>query len=260
MKAITESYLRERFRTGLPDAFPVKTGQILTPSAAQYLGEHRVAVVRQDRGQTGLDLKEETIPKTSPELKTAGEGRESTAKYKSAGDNRVFEKKPEYITQLRGNLLVPKDHPRIRLRGKLDSLQSFTLMLLCQAEQEKRKGFFKDLNEILEWVREILKSEVIEKPIKKRTVLDHTDAELRERSHNPKKFYNMGHLLPEPGMDPMLLQLNKLRSDVREVELTAVAAFKEGVRVDRVDIIQALNRMSSAVYIMMLKFKSGLYN
>ena len=61
-------------------------------------------------------------------------------------------------------------------------------------------------------------------------------------------------------MDLMLLRLNKLRSEVREVELEAVKAFKEEFKVDRMDIIQALNRMSSAVYIMMLKFTAGIYN
>ena len=257
MKVITESYLRERFQGSLPESVSVRPGQIITPSALQYLGEKKVAVVRQ--GQSGSTTEKKAVGAVPARVAPVKEKPEPKARYTSAGDGGAFETKPEYMTQLHGTLLVPKDHPRIRLRGKLDSLQSFTLMLLYQAEQENRKGFSRDLAEILKWEREILKSEVIEEPLKTGTILDLTDAELRERSHHPKKFYKTGHILPEPGMDLLLLRLNKLRTEVREVELAAVQAFKGEYRVERIDIIQALNRMSSAVYIMMLKFKSGLY-
>ena len=49
------------------------------------------------------------------------------------------------------------------------------------------------------------------------------------------------------------------RAQVREVELAAAEAFTQENKIFRPDIIQALNRLSSAVYIMMLKQGSGCY-
>ena len=258
MRAITESFLRESFKTSVPESFCLEQGQILTPSAAQYLGDKKVTLVRAG--------KKESPAKEKPDRSEGNEfsreskpGYESRTSYQSALDGGTFGKKPEHMTQLHGKLLVPKDHPRILLRGKLDSLQSFTLLLQHGASHEGLTLLAEDLGEILDWEREILRSEVLDQVLEKKTILGLTDPELRERSHNPRKFFKTGHILPSLGMDLMLLRLNKLRSEVREVELTAVTAFKGEFNVERMDIIQALNRMSSAVYIMMLKFAARLY-
>ena len=57
-----------------------------------------------------------------------------------------------------------------------------------------------------------------------------------------------------------MAHLNMVRTQVRETELAAVEAFfdpTEGLQ--REDIIKALNRMSSAVYVMMCRLKAGKY-
>ena len=48
-----------------------------------------------------------------------------------------------------------------------------------------------------------------------------------------------------------LLTVNRLRALARQVELTAVAAFPE-----RQDMVQALNRMSSYLYLIMVQMRS----
>jgi len=262
MKVITESFLRESFRKSVPEAFCLEEGQIITPSAAQFLGEKRVALVRpgEKAPASAPQEEEETAGAGTKAPQDSPPGYETRTRYRSASDGGLFEKKPEHMTQLHGKLLVPKDHPRIYLRGKLDSLQSFTLLLQHGADQQGLKDLVEDLGEILSWEREILKAEVLDQPLEQATILGLTDPELRERSHNPKKFFKTGHILPALGMDLMILRLNKLRSEVREVELAAVKAFKGEFQVEKTDILQGLNRMSSAVYIMMLKFKAGLYN
>lgn len=263
MKVITESFLRESFRTSVPEAFCLEEGQIITPSAAQFLGEKQVPLVRPGEKAPAPAPQEEGADAAEAEAKTSQDsprGYETRTRYRSASDGGLFEKKPEHMTQLHGKLLVPKDHPRIYLRGKLDSLQSFTLLLQHGADQQGLKGLAEDLGEILSWEREILKAEVLDQPLEQATILGLTDAELRERSHNPKKFFKTGHILPALGMDLMILRLNKLRSEVREVELAAVKAFKGEFQVEKTDLLQALNRMSSAVYIMMIKFEAGQYN
>ena len=46
---------------------------------------------------------------------------------------------------------------------------------------------------------------------------------------------------------------------IRETEVAAVSAFKDKRRMDRKDIVEELNRLSSALHIMMLKYLSGEY-
>ena len=53
--------------------------------------------------------------------------------------------------------------------------------------------------------------------------------------------------------------LNSLRTAVRETEAVAVEAFREGARFTRGDLIEALNRMSSAVHILMCRYLAGQY-
>ena len=59
----------------------------------------------------------------------------------------------------------------------------------------------------------------------------------------------------------MAAYINKLRTLARKTELVAYNAFKDqNGNVDRNDIIQALNRMSSVFWIMLCKLIKGLYN
>ena len=77
----------------------------LTPSARDYLSRERIAIVppeemRKDRWQL------------------LGGG--------------YVEEKPEHMTHLNGEVLVPKTHPRIRFRGAMDTLEAE--LLLCGSE------------------------------------------------------------------------------------------------------------------------------
>ena len=53
--------------------------------------------------------------------------------------------------------------------------------------------------------------------------------------------------------------LNQIRSAVRETEVAATMAFREGTKYTRQDIIQELNRLSSAMHIMMCMYLGGEY-
>ena len=150
------------------------------------------------------------------------------------------------MTQLTGNLLVPKPHPRIVFRGKLDSLEA-ALLLEARALPEQAKA----LEEILGCVRKLLRCEVLEEPFVPETLCGLTEREQRARSQNPQKYYGCPHFMPEPHDSPAILRLNRLRTQIRETELAAAAAFGR----DREDILRALNRLSSLVYILMLQCK-----
>ena len=150
------------------------------------------------------------------------------------------------MTQLTGNLLVPKTHPRIVFRGKLDSLEA-ALLLEARALPEQAKA----LEEILGCVRKLLRCEVLEEPFVPETLCGLTQSEQRLRSQNPQKYYGCPHFMPEPHDSPAILRLNRLRTQIRETELAAAAAIGR----DREDILRALNRLSSLVYILMLQCK-----
>lgn len=166
------------------------------------------------------------------------------------------EEKPEHMTHLNAEYLVPKTHPRIRFRGKMDTLEAE--LLLCQLEGSH--DLQQQLGQILSLARSILRWEVLEEPVQETLLLGLSQEQLRAHSHRPQDFYGVPHFMPQASDGKVVLQLNKVRCAAREAELAAAEAFcdREG-RVTRLDILRALNRMSSAVYILMIqeKAKSG---
>ncbi|MCG8633941.1 MAG: hypothetical protein MI863_08945 [Desulfobacterales bacterium] len=249
MKAVTEDFLRSHFRKNPADRFTLAEGQILTPSARGFLADRRIKILRAEEAA-------EIPPEASGTEKIRVN---ASGKYVSALDGGSFETKPEFMTHLKGNRLVSKDHDRIVFRGRLDSFQSAVLMVQAGALEKGCNGLVKALGEILEWVREIMKADVLETPLEKESVLGLTPDELRQHSHNPKKVYGVGHITPSADMGTCLLGLNFLRSLVREAETAGVKAFHREFEVLRPDILTALNRMSSALYIMMVRERAGLY-
>jgi len=158
--------------------------------------------------------------------------------------------KPEHMTHLHSNVLVPKTHPRICLRGKLDSLQALILLAAQQAKADTRPDIAGSLEEFYSFAQMILRCEVKEEPLPAFTLLGLGSAGLRHASHHPEKFAGMPHPVPHNGMPPLALALNYLRTQIRETELCAVEA-------ERPDLIEALNRFSSAVYLLFLKVLSA---
>lgn len=157
--------------------------------------------------------------------------------------------KPEYMTQLIGNLLVEKTHPRIILRGKLDRFQSELTLIIHQARKENHsEQLINQLKELLEYSMLILKHEVLNTSIPEDTLLSWSAEEIRERSHNPIKYFGLKQMiLVDDTFDSIVLTLNILRASIREIEIVAVQAYQT----ERTDIIQALNRMSSCFHILM---------
>ena len=156
-----------------------------------------------------------------------------------------MEEKPEHMTHLNGDVLVPKTHPRIAFRGAMDMLEAE--LLLCQAELPHLE---KELGEILTLVRDILRWEVLEEPAQERLLGGMTAQQLRERSHRPQDFYGQPHFMPSAADGMAVLRLNRLRCVARQAELKAVAAVPQ-----REDLLRMMNRISSFVYILMIQQK-----
>lgn len=164
------------------------------------------------------------------------------------------EEKPEHMTHLNGEVLVIKTHPRIRFRGKMDTLEAE--LILCQLIPGAPEGA---LGEILDLSRKILRCDVLEEPLRQDTLCGLTQEEQRGRSHMPQDYYGQPHFMPQASDGSVIAGLNRARCFAREAELAAVEAFsnREG-NLLREDIPKALNRMSSMLYLLMIQEKAKL--
>ncbi|GHK38132.1 hypothetical protein ECZU06_52570 [Escherichia coli] len=71
--------------------------------------------------------------------------------------------------------------------------------------------------------------------------------------HQPLRYLGHDHLVPEASHGRDAALLNLLRTKVRETETVAAQVFiTRSFEVLRPDILQALNRLSSTVYVMMI--------
>ena len=160
------------------------------------------------------------------------------------------EEKPEHMTHLNGELLVPKTHPRIAFRGAMDTLEAE--LLLCQQQTGESR-----LGEILELARQLVRCDVLNEPVPDKDLCGLTQDELRSRSHFPQKYYGQPHFMPSASDGQTVLLLNRCRCAVRAAELAAAHAFTDSDgNCTRMDLLQALNRMSSMVYILMIQEKA----
>ena len=164
----------------------------------------------------------------------------------------VLAQKPEYMTHLNAEFLVDKTHPRIAFRGVMDSLEAALLLAAAEAEGNIRT----QLLEALAYTRYLLGQEVLEQPIVCEALGGMDEQQLRERSHRPQDFYGKPHFMPSPEDNKSLLLVNLARCKAREAELAAVQAFQnqEGLP-QRLDLLQALNRLSSFLYLIMIQLK-----
>ena len=165
----------------------------------------------------------------------------------------VLREKPEHMTHLNGDVLVPKTHPRIAFRGAMDTLEAELLL----AQIELCKPFDEQVAQILAFARRLIRCDVLEEPVPEEKLCGLTEQEQRSRSHRPQEFYGQPHFMPSAADGKALLQLNRARCAARAAELAGVAAFsdREGEPM-RPDLLKALNRMSSMIYILMIELKA----
>lgn len=161
--------------------------------------------------------------------------------------------KPEHMTHLHGNVLVPKTHPRIRFRGAMDTLEGELLQAVSLCREEERR----QLLEILTFTRDLIRWEVLDQPVPSGRLLGLTQEELRDHSHFPQKYYHQPHFMPTGLESAGLLQVNMARCAARNAEIMAEIAFRDGEKLPlRQDLLRAMNRLSSAIYIVMIRMKA----
>ena len=205
--------------------FYLPRGDQLTSSARDFLSRERIGIL------PGTEAKQE--------------------RYALLGGG-YLEEKPEHMTHLNGDLLVVKNHPRIVFRGKLDTLEAELILTQMAADH-----LVTPVGEILALARKIIRADVLEEPLNAGKLCGLTEEEQRRHSHFPQEYYGQPHFMPSAADGMVIARLNRARCAAREAELAAVTAFadREGIP-HRTDILRALNRMSSMLYILMVREKA----
>lgn len=238
MALLTEEDVRRMSNGGARGPVAVRAGEVLTPAARDWLREKGVEVVY-PQGSSGE-------PVERPRYRTVS--------------GAVLAEKPEHMTHLKGNILVDKDHPRIAFRGCIDSLEAEILLAQQACAGAGCPALAQELEEVLAFVRRFIRFDVLDEPVGEIALCGYGPDELREYSHYPEKHLGQPHFMPHYTDSPAILAVNKVRTEVRRTELAAYAAFRDadgGVK--RPDIILGLNRLSSLMWIMMIKLKAGKY-
>ena len=173
--------------------------------------------------------------------------------------------KQEHVTSLSGGTMADKTHPRVELRGRLDSLCALVVELQILGEQQGVSSLVEELEEVGTKLYDVLSCEASGRTCDDLFLWGMSGDEIRERSHHPERYFGIGHIRPHYSMGIVAAMLNALRTQVREAELSACRAFTEapgaeGEKTERTDIIKVLNRLSSAVYILTYKYLPDGYD
>lgn len=251
MKVLTEADLRTLKISEGHGEFHVEEETFVTPLAKEFLRDRKVKLVvdRFTATTEGSQNKRTHQAMTYTPIRKLGK-----YTYIDAITGEGYEEKPEDMTHLYGNRLIAKTHPRIALRGKLDSLEAQVLLL--QVRYQDKKGLCQDLDSILIYLQTLLGAEVKNEVLEEVLLFGLNHEELRNMSHNVREAFGMNHPVPDASMGAVAIELNFLRTQVREAELCAAHAFTNG---DELNIIQHLNRLSSGVYILFCRILSGYY-
>ena len=236
MKVLTEAELRAKLRYGPIEKIKVDSRTILSPAAVQFAKDWGIEIQVSDAAEG-----------SAPGITPAGE--DAPFILPSGKPSRT---KPEHLTHLRGRSLVPKTHPRINLRGKLDLLQGHLIEAQVLGSQQGLHSLVQDLGELLDLARQIMRADVLDQDLTEVRLLGMEPAELRAASHS-----KWAEVTYRDGL--LAARLNLIRGYVREAELAAAEAYIEGERVRSPNLILALNRMSSAAYVLVLRLLDGHY-
>ena len=223
----TETALRENIRNREGKrVFYLPKGDQLTSAARDFLTRERIGLLPAEQAR--------------PE------------RYQMLGGG-YLETKPEHMTHLNAEVLVRKDHPRILFRGKLDTLEAELILAQMSAEH-----LVTPVGEILALARRIIRADVLEEPLPETTLCGLSEDQIRKHSHFPQEYYGQPHFMPGAADGAVIARLNRARCAAREAELAAVAAFSDSQgQPAREDLIRAMNRMSSMLYILMVREKAN---
>ncbi len=242
MNFITEEDIRAR-NVEAGGVLTLGADERLTPSATEYARQNRIQV--QEQGVCAPAAVCVAAPSAccdAPKTESAPQP-ESAPTCTAASDASCHE-----LTFLEQGVQVPKNHPAVIMRGKLDTLLAQIVLVQTQFDpKDRRPAFLKQcLDDLHAWVMVTLRGEMTGETVSPAGMGGMDVQTLHVISREPKKYLGVEHMAAHGSMGGNVGLLNWLRASVREVEVVAVSCSRNA------DVLASLNRLSSAVYVLML--------
>ncbi|HKA90366.1 MAG TPA: hypothetical protein VKE22_22040, partial [Haliangiales bacterium] len=215
-------------------------------AAARAFAAAVVDVARNPRSRTRADAgRELAAPPAKP----------GAGAYRVLATGEFLPEKPEHLTHLADDQsLVPKTHPRMDLRGKLDLLEGHLLDAQVAANADGMRDLVGELEDALALSRRVVGAEVTGRPLGAFTLGGMDPARVRWASHHTWDLFRVPFMYPSIRHGPPVAKLYLARAAAREAERALLRALPE-----REDLLVALNRLSSYLYVLTCKAAGGRY-
>ncbi|HID3876851.1 TPA: ethanolamine utilization cob(I)yrinic acid a,c-diamide adenosyltransferase EutT [Klebsiella pneumoniae] len=242
---ITEAWLRANHTLSEGGEIHLPADARLTPSARELLESRHLRVKFLDRQGRLFVEDDEQTPQPVHVLTSSDHPPQACCEL----CHQPVGKKPDTLTHLTADTLVAKNDPRLAFRAVLDSTIALTVWLQIELAEPWQPW----LTDIRSRLGNIMRADALEEPLAAQSIAGFSEAQLHRLSHQPLRYLGHDHLVPEARHGRDVALLNLLRGKVREAEVTAAQVFiTPQFAVRRADIMQALNCLSSAVYVMMI--------
>lgn len=258
MTVITEADLRDQLRRPVSGArVVVPAGARLSPAANDFIAQWKLQV------ETGgvEPTAQMTDAGTSVPAATQPWQHEAVFPVAAPGDEGVrctccgspVAQKGDNLTQLNAHHFVVKTHPRIRLRGQVDSLHAWVLLTESYARHEQLEWLGEALAVLAAYCRELTSAEYNERPVADLDLPGWDMEQIHRATHDPQGVLGVPHATLNGGSPILAHWLNVCRTQARELELTGLQAFDSPHHPYGASINHALNRLSSAFYFLQLR-------
>jgi ethanolamine utilization cobalamin adenosyltransferase len=150
---------------------------------------------------------------------------------------------------------VPKTHPRMELRGKLDLLEGHLLDAQLTGHADGCRALVGELEDAVALTRRLVGAEVTGRPLGEWKLGGMDPDRIRWASHHTMELHGVPFMYPSVRHGPSVAKLYLARGMAREAERALCRALP-----DREDLLVALNRLSSYLYVLTCKLAGGRYD
>lgn len=248
---ITESWLSENATLTAGGEVRLPADARLTPAARDVLTNLKIRIRYADElGRVYVDGDDEEHRQQVHPL--TGSATHDAAQCSLC--RQTVKKKSAALTHLNATTFVPKNDLRILFRGRVDSAIAQAVALQVEWKLAAMPPVLQRmLADIRGALGNVLRAETLEEAMPSIVMGEFSEEQIHALSHNPLKHLGHDHIVPSIEHGLAVARLNLLRAAIRETELAGAQAFiDKNFQVSRGDVLQALNRLSSAAYVLML--------